>query len=56
MQVISIATDNEWKTRHESQAEMNEQLQKQIVLLQERQTEARTNIRESEYSWIIIFV
>lgn len=43
-----IVTDNEWKTRFESQTAMNEQLEKQILLLQERQTEARNNIRESQ--------
>ncbi|KAK2161560.1 hypothetical protein NP493_1576g00020 [Ridgeia piscesae] len=41
--------NNEWKTRYESQTEMNEQLEKQIMLLQERLTEARNNIRENRF-------
>ncbi|KAI0218630.1 coiled-coil domain containing 169 [Lamellibrachia satsuma] len=41
--------NNEWKTRFESQTAMNEQLEKQILLLQERQTEARNNIRENRF-------
>ncbi|XP_012941422.1 coiled-coil domain-containing protein 169 isoform X2 [Aplysia californica] len=38
---------NEWKTRFETQTEMNQQLEKQIVMLQDKVEEARKNLREA---------
>ncbi len=37
---------NEWKTRFETQVEMNQQLEKQIILLQDKVEEARKNLKE----------
>ncbi|KAK7495234.1 hypothetical protein BaRGS_00013416 [Batillaria attramentaria] len=38
---------NEWKTRFETQQEMNQQLERQIILLQNKVEEARRNLREA---------
>ncbi|XP_070196996.1 uncharacterized protein [Littorina saxatilis] len=38
---------NEWKTRFETQEEMNQQLERQIILLQNKVEEARRNLREA---------
>ncbi|XP_041357212.1 coiled-coil domain-containing protein 169-like isoform X2 [Gigantopelta aegis] len=41
---------NEWKTRFETQEEMNQQLERQIVLLQSKVEEAKKNLREASKS------
>ncbi|PVD34405.1 hypothetical protein C0Q70_05677 [Pomacea canaliculata] len=38
---------NEWKTRYETQQEMNQQLERQIILLQNKVEEARHNLKEA---------
>ncbi|KAK0050491.1 coiled-coil domain-containing protein 169-like isoform X2 [Biomphalaria glabrata] len=38
---------NEWKTRFETQTEMNQQLEKQILMLQEKVEEAKRNLKEA---------
>ena len=45
-----LFADNEWKTRYETQIELNQQLERQINGLKERTEEARTNIRDSKRS------
>ncbi|KAK3099434.1 hypothetical protein FSP39_004308 [Pinctada imbricata] len=37
---------NEWKTRFETQQEMNEQLERQILMLQNKVQEAKTNLKD----------
>ncbi|KAJ8297888.1 hypothetical protein KUTeg_024419 [Tegillarca granosa] len=39
---------NEWKTRFETQQEINEQLDKQIIALQEKVDEAKRNLKEAK--------
>ena len=34
--IIMLSVDNEWKTRFETQQEMNNQLEKQVVLLRDK--------------------
>lgn len=41
---------NEWKTRFETQEEMNRQLQQQTIVLMEKIEEARANIKESVHT------
>lgn len=38
---------NEWKTRFETQTEMNQQLEKQILMLQDKVEDARRNLKEA---------
>ncbi|CAL1544406.1 unnamed protein product, partial [Lymnaea stagnalis] len=38
--------NNEWKTRFETQTEMNQQLEKQILMLQEKVEDAKRNLKE----------
>ncbi|KAK3785512.1 hypothetical protein RRG08_048646 [Elysia crispata] len=38
---------NEWKTRYETQTEMNQQLDKQILMLQDKVEDARRNLKEA---------
>ncbi|XP_064610040.1 coiled-coil domain-containing protein 169-like [Liolophura sinensis] len=38
---------NEWKTRFETQEEMNQQLQRQILMLQTKVEEARKNLKDA---------
>ncbi|GFR64587.1 coiled-coil domain-containing protein 169-like [Elysia marginata] len=38
---------NEWKTRYETQTEMNQQLEKQILMLQDKVEDARRNLKEA---------
>ncbi|RUS85030.1 hypothetical protein EGW08_007214 [Elysia chlorotica] len=39
---------NEWKTRYETQTEMNQQLEKQILMLQDKVEDARRNLKEGK--------
>ncbi|XP_013388888.1 coiled-coil domain-containing protein 169-like [Lingula anatina] len=39
---------NEWKTRYETQVEMNQQLEKQVLVLQEKADEARKTLKEGK--------
>ncbi|CAD5114987.1 DgyrCDS4014 [Dimorphilus gyrociliatus] len=39
---------NEWKTRYETQMEMNQQLQKQVYVLQDRVDEAKRNLKDTK--------
>ncbi|CAE1227452.1 unnamed protein product [Acanthosepion pharaonis] len=41
---------NEWKTRFETQEEMNQQLQQQIIILMEKVEEAKANFKESVHT------
>ncbi|XP_067661623.1 coiled-coil domain-containing protein 169-like isoform X3 [Haliotis asinina] len=41
---------NEWKTRFETQQEMNQQLERQILIFQNKVEEARKNVREANKS------
>ena len=43
-----LFSDNEWKTRYETQSELNQQLEKQILLLQDKVEEARRMFKEGE--------
>ncbi|KAL8603180.1 hypothetical protein ACOMHN_032626 [Nucella lapillus] len=38
---------NEWKTRFETQQEMNQQLERQVLMLQDKVEDARRNLREA---------
>ncbi|XP_076446908.1 coiled-coil domain-containing protein 169-like [Babylonia areolata] len=38
---------NEWKTRFETQQEMNQQLERQVIMLQDKVEDARRNLREA---------
>ncbi|KAJ8297800.1 hypothetical protein KUTeg_024331 [Tegillarca granosa] len=42
---------NEWKTRFETQQEINEQLDKQIIALQEKVDEAKRNLKEGKSTY-----
>ncbi|XP_052793837.1 coiled-coil domain-containing protein 169-like isoform X28 [Mya arenaria] len=39
---------NEWKTRFETQEEMNQQLERQIIMLQDKIEEAKRNLKDAE--------
>ncbi|XP_063415766.1 coiled-coil domain-containing protein 169-like isoform X9 [Mytilus trossulus] len=41
---------NEWKTRYETQTEINEQLERQILNLQNKVQEAKSNLKDVQYS------
>ena len=45
---MPLPPDNEWKTRHENQAELNQQLNKQILILQEKLEQAQKTFKESK--------
>lgn len=38
---------NEWKTRYETQTEINEQLERQILMLQNKVQEAKANLKDA---------
>ncbi|WAQ99997.1 CC169-like protein [Mya arenaria] len=38
---------NEWKTRFETQEEMNQQLERQIIMLQDKIEEAKRNLKDA---------
>ncbi|XP_045203094.1 uncharacterized protein LOC123556437 isoform X43 [Mercenaria mercenaria] len=40
---------NEWKTRFETQEEMNQQLERQIIMLQDKIEEAKRNLKDGTY-------
>ena len=40
---------NEWKTRYETQTEINEQLERQILNLQNKVQEAKANLKDGEF-------
>lgn len=40
---------NEWKTRYETQTEINEQLERQILNLQNKVQEAKSNLKDGMY-------
>ncbi|KAL3879189.1 hypothetical protein ACJMK2_031498 [Sinanodonta woodiana] len=40
---------NEWKTRFETQEEMNQQLEKQIITLQDKVEDAKRNLKDADY-------
>ena len=48
IQVMFFPSDNEWKTRYENQTELNQQLQKQILVLQDKVDEATKTYKESK--------
>ena len=48
MSVIINSSDNEWKTRFETQQEMNNQLEKQIVLLRDKLGQLKIPSRDGE--------
>ncbi|XP_061184727.1 coiled-coil domain-containing protein 169-like isoform X7 [Saccostrea echinata] len=39
---------NEWKTRYETQSEINEQLERQILMLQNKVQEAKANLKDED--------
>ena len=39
---------NEWKTRFETQEEMNQQLERQLIMLQDKVEEAKRNLKDGE--------
>ncbi|XP_078324545.1 coiled-coil domain-containing protein 169-like isoform X5 [Crassostrea virginica] len=41
---------NEWKTRYETQTEINEQLERQILVLQNKVQEAKANLKDVAFS------
>uniref|UniRef100_A0A8W8LC75 Coiled-coil domain-containing protein 169 n=1 Tax=Magallana gigas TaxID=29159 RepID=A0A8W8LC75_MAGGI len=41
---------NEWKTRYETQTEINEQLERQILMLQNKVQEAKANLKDVAFS------
>ena len=41
---------NEWKTRYETQVEMNQQLEKQTILLRDKIVDARSTLKDSTTS------
>ena len=42
-----IFLGNEWKTRYESQCEMNQQLEKQIIVLSDKVEDSRRTLKDS---------
>ncbi|XP_060566115.1 coiled-coil domain-containing protein 169-like isoform X17 [Ruditapes philippinarum] len=42
------ARGNEWKTRFETQEEMNQQLERQIIMLQDKIEEAKRNLKDAD--------
>lgn len=40
---------NEWKTRFETQEEMNQQLERQMIMLQDKIEEAKRNLKDGRY-------
>ena len=46
--VVFPAVDNEWKTRFETQQEMNNQLEKQVVLLRDKLAQLKIPSRDGE--------
>ncbi|XP_060566134.1 coiled-coil domain-containing protein 169-like isoform X35 [Ruditapes philippinarum] len=42
------ARGNEWKTRFETQEEMNQQLERQIIMLQDKIEEAKRNLKDAK--------
>lgn len=47
--VILLYVGNEWKTRYETQTEINEQLERQILVLQNKVQEAKANLKDGMY-------
>ena len=47
--VLIIFKGNEWKTRYETQVELNQQLEKQIIVLQDKIDEAKRTLKESTF-------
>lgn len=47
--VILLMLGNEWKTRYETQEEINVQLQRQILLLQQKIESTRHNLNRRMY-------
>ena len=39
---------NEWKTRFETQEEMNQQLERQLIMLQDKVEEAKRNLKDGK--------
>ena len=46
--VVLPAVDNEWKTRFETQQEMNNQLEKQVVLLRDKLAQLKIPSRDGK--------
>ncbi|XP_045203088.1 uncharacterized protein LOC123556437 isoform X38 [Mercenaria mercenaria] len=44
-----LKESNEWKTRFETQEEMNQQLERQIIMLQDKIEEAKRNLKDGTY-------
>lgn len=47
--VLMSVSGNEWKTRFETQTEINEQLERQILNLQNKVQEAKSNLKDGTY-------
>lgn len=47
--VLMSVSGNEWKTRYETQTEINEQLERQILNLQNKVEEAKSNLKDGTY-------
>lgn len=47
--MIVFFIGNEWKTRYETQTEINEQLDRQILMLQNKVQEAKANLKDGKY-------
>jgi len=45
----TICVGNEWKTRFETQEEMNQQLERQMIMLQDKIEEAKRNLKDGMY-------
>ncbi|XP_045203077.1 coiled-coil domain-containing protein 169-like isoform X28 [Mercenaria mercenaria] len=43
-----LKESNEWKTRFETQEEMNQQLERQIIMLQDKIEEAKRNLKDAD--------
>lgn len=47
---------NEWKTRFETQQEMNQQLERQIIMLQDKVEEAKRNLKDGKNDYFFLSV
>ena len=46
--LILCCVGNEWKTRYDTQCEMNQQLAKQCLVLQDKVEESKKTVKESK--------
>lgn len=57
MMKCDVHLGNEWKTRFETQEEMNQQLERQIIMLQDKIEEAKRNLKDGKFytsQWVIV--